>query len=221
MAELISCSRWLEVTQREGGKISLHPRSLVCSGTHSGTNQEGIIIDSQPRTSTSTSSSRYRRSSKGPTTALRIPRHSLPRRAFLPGTTSLSQLPLSYTPVATSLIMASPRPAGAIDIEVWTESTIETLSTLAISAATSTSRGSRGTTVKLDIPLDVDHLQQETADDAALADGAAMRARYVSKREPLRRDSMKRREALLKGKEGSRRRQKWENGACQPALYVL
>ncbi|KAI9677736.1 MAG: Dihydroorotate dehydrogenase (quinone), mitochondrial [Trizodia sp. TS-e1964] len=31
------------------------------------------------------------------------------------------------------------------------------------------------------------------------------------RREPLRRDSMKRREALLKGKEGSRRRQRWEN----------
>ncbi|KAI9779213.1 MAG: hypothetical protein M1839_007465 [Geoglossum umbratile] len=31
------------------------------------------------------------------------------------------------------------------------------------------------------------------------------------RREPLRRDSLKRREALLKGKEGSRRRQRWEN----------
>ncbi|KAH0544296.1 hypothetical protein FGG08_001559 [Glutinoglossum americanum] len=30
-------------------------------------------------------------------------------------------------------------------------------------------------------------------------------------REPLRRDSLKRREALLKGKEGSRRRRRWEN----------
>jgi hypothetical protein len=33
-----------------------------------------------------------------------------------------------------------------------------------------------------------------------------------SRKEPLKRDSMKRREALLKGKEGSRRRQRWENG---------
>ncbi|KAK6343337.1 hypothetical protein TWF730_010928 [Orbilia blumenaviensis] len=31
------------------------------------------------------------------------------------------------------------------------------------------------------------------------------------RRTPLRRDSMKRREALLKGKEGTRRRQRWEN----------
>lgn len=39
------------------------------------------------------------------------------------------------------------------------------------------------------------------------------RPRRVSGRQILRRDSLKRREALLKGKEGSRRRQKWENGA--------
>lgn len=32
------------------------------------------------------------------------------------------------------------------------------------------------------------------------------------KRPPSRRDSLRRREALLKGKEGSRRRQRWENG---------
>ena len=32
--------------------------------------------------------------------------------------------------------------------------------------------------------------------------------------EPLRRDSLKRREALAKGHEGSRRRQRWENGSC-------
>ncbi|KAL9104786.1 MAG: hypothetical protein Q9187_008861, partial [Circinaria calcarea] len=35
---------------------------------------------------------------------------------------------------------------------------------------------------------------------------------YLPRQEPLRRDSLKRREALLKGKEGSRRRQRWENG---------
>lgn len=32
------------------------------------------------------------------------------------------------------------------------------------------------------------------------------------RKEPLRRDSLKGREALLRGKEGSRRRQRWENG---------
>lgn len=32
------------------------------------------------------------------------------------------------------------------------------------------------------------------------------------RKEPVRRDSQRRRELLLKGKEGSRRRQRWENG---------
>lgn len=33
------------------------------------------------------------------------------------------------------------------------------------------------------------------------------------RREPVRRDSLKGREAFLKGNEGSRRRQRWENGS--------
>ncbi|KAF3480788.1 uncharacterized protein GIQ15_06135 [Arthroderma uncinatum] len=43
-------------------------------------------------------------------------------------------------------------------------------------------------------------------DDAAVEPSSTYR-----RREPLRRDSLKRRESLLKGKEGSRRRQRWEN----------
>ncbi|KAH8593509.1 R3H-associated N-terminal domain-containing protein [Bisporella sp. PMI_857] len=54
-----------------------------------------------------------------------------------------------------------------------------------------------GEKVTLSIPLD------EKAEKRA--DG------YKARKEPLRRDSLKRREALLKGKEGSRRRQRWEN----------
>lgn len=52
-------------------------------------------------------------------------------------------------------------------------------------------------TVTLSIPLDA---EIKSAKGEAKA------------REPTRRDSMKRRDALLKGKEGSRRRQRWENG---------
>lgn len=119
--------------------------------------------------------------------------------------------------------MSSPvNPASAIDIDVWTEKTIQSLSTLAISSAI-TPHGPRGTSVTLDIPLDTHHepKQEDPNKDPSLTAGAAIRAGYVrSRREPLRRDSMKRREALLKGKEGSRRRQKWENGACQLARYV-
>lgn len=51
--------------------------------------------------------------------------------------------------------------------------------------------------VRLTIPLD----ELDAGKDA-----------YKARKEPLRRDSLTRREALLKGKEGSRRRLRWENG---------
>ncbi|KAK6512806.1 hypothetical protein TWF506_008972 [Arthrobotrys conoides] len=59
------------------------------------------------------------------------------------------------------------------------------------------------------IPLD----QPEPVVKAVnIEDGAEAGADSPTPRRiPLRRDSMKRREALLKGKEGSRRRQRWEN----------
>lgn len=125
--------------------------------------------------------------------------------------------------------MATSAAPSPIDINTWTEQTLSSLSTLAISAATTTPDRSipRGTSVTLDIPLDIpldldsakpDDVQEPNA-DPSLTHGAAQRAEYVRRREPLRRDSLKRREALLKGKEGSRRRQKWENGAC-PLRYT-
>jgi len=116
--------------------------------------------------------------------------------------------------------MAAINAEGNIDIDIWTERTIESLSTLAISSATTTPRGPRGTTVTLDIPLDVEHpaKQEHQDEDPALSTGAALRASYVRRKAPIRRDSMNRREALLKGKEGSRQRRKWENGKL--ARYV-
>ena len=38
-------------------------------------------------------------------------------------------------------------------------------------------------------------------------------------RKLLRRDSLERREALLKGKEGSRQRRRWENGLAAPVAF--
>jgi len=75
---------------------------------------------------------------------------------------------------------------GAVEIEAWTVSALQSLN---ISSA-------RGTT--LSIPLDTD--------------GTPKLPAYKPRKEPLKRDSQKRREAVLKGKEGSRRRQRWENG---------
>ena len=41
----------------------------------------------------------------------------------------------------------------------------------------------------------------------------------VPRRTIVRRDSLERREALLKGKEGSRQRRRWENGENSPMLH--
>jgi hypothetical protein len=56
-------------------------------------------------------------------------------------------------------------------------------------------RPATGTTVRISVPLD-----------------ATTRSAVYTERKILRRDSIERREALLKGKEGSRQRRRWENG---------
>lgn len=83
---------------------------------------------------------------------------------------------------------ASSASTSGIDIEAWTVSALQSLNV---------SGSPRGTGVTLSIPLDTPEED------------------YTPKHlrpKPIPRDSQKRREALLKGKEGSRRRQRWENG---------
>lgn len=105
--------------------------------------------------------------------------------------------------------------AQAIDIEAWTEQATDALHAIAISSPGSV----RGTSVTLAIPLDEHPVSKQTnAQETVQRVGDAFPV-YRPRREPLRRDSLKRREALLKGKEGSRRRQRWENGSCLP--YIL
>lgn len=90
-------------------------------------------------------------------------------------------------------------------VEAWTVSQATDL-LAATSISSPLSRVPRGTSVTIDIPLD----EQALRDDQPKAKREAVHT--VHKRsEPIRRDSVKRREALLKGKEGSRRRQRWEN----------
>jgi hypothetical protein len=91
---------------------------------------------------------------------------------------------------------AAPTTPAAVDIETWAVSALESLSV---------SPSARDTGVTLSIPLD----SPDGSDDA---DRTPSRPAYKPRKEPLRRDSLKRRDALLKGKEGSRRRQRWENG---------
>lgn len=108
---------------------------------------------------------------------------------------------ISHDPVTAA-------PTG-IDIEAWTvEQAAEALQAASISTPTPPRPRAN---VTIEIPLD---------DDALAAANAMTTAQPRSKQEvhtvykrqaPVRRDSLKRREALLKGKEGSRRRQRWEN----------
>lgn len=79
--------------------------------------------------------------------------------------------------------------ASSIEIESWTVSALQSLNI---------SPSAIRTGAPISIPLDTSE--------------APKAASYKTRKEPLKRDSQKRREALLKGKEGSRRRQRWENG---------
>ena len=65
-------------------------------------------------------------------------------------------------------------------------------------AASPAALDSRPSVVKLSVPLDGPSVAGSTP-----------------RRTIIRRDSLERREALLKGKEGSRQRRRWENGTFQ------
>ncbi len=94
------------------------------------------------------------------------------------------------------------------NIEAWTEQATRSLSAVTISS----SQVGRGTSESLTIPLD-EHPEPKAAPTTAKGqDESKPDSAHRARREPIRRDSMKRREALLKGKEGSRQRRRWENG---------
>ena len=97
-----------------------------------------------------------------------------------------------------------PFSAVPINIKTWTEEATQSLNRLSIESP----NGVRGTTVSLAIDLD-ENGEHKPAKAATHPDHP--------RRKLLRRDSLERREALLKGKEGSRRRTRWENGwlICQ------
>ena len=93
----------------------------------------------------------------------------------------------------------NPSPPQPINIEAWTEQATQSLSNVSLS-----SNGAREASISLAIDLD---------NPVAQNDGGERPSIYRPRREPMRRDSLKRREALLRGKEGSRRRTRWENGS--------
>jgi hypothetical protein len=106
---------------------------------------------------------------------------------------------------------------ASVDIEAWTVSALQSLSISPVAV---------GTGNPLSIPLD-DHTRQ------AQAAATRMKLRNVTidvdptgasitppRRPPSRRDSMRRRDALQKGNEGSRQRRRWENGKTLPSQQI-
>lgn len=103
----------------------------------------------------------------------------------------------------TKLPNATSEPPSSIErVQAWE---VDQVADVLTATSLQTPRPARGAQVRLDIPLD-----DEESPPPPRARPATMHTVY-KRREPIRRDSQKRREALLKGKEGSRRRQRWEN----------
>ncbi|KAK9422775.1 putative R3H-associated N-terminal domain-containing protein [Seiridium unicorne] len=94
-------------------------------------------------------------------------------------------------------------PSSQIDIEAWTVSALQSLS------VSPTVSG----TVPLSIPLG-EHGLSRAAKPSVRVQEPEQDAITPPRRPPSRRDSMKRRDALLKGKEGSRQRRRWENAGA-------
>lgn len=115
-------------------------------------------------------------------------------------------------------------PQQAVAISAWTEQASASLENLTLSESRfegTPSRPSRsglqGASVSISIPLD----DEPPATPTRLKiTSAETRPPTVSfrRREPLQGDSSKSREAVLRGKDGSRRRQRWENGMAQRVL---
>lgn len=88
-----------------------------------------------------------------------------------------------------------------IRIQAWTDQATEARRTVTIVSP----MAMRGTSNPLAIPISGD--QPIGPNASTLPDVAT-----YPRREPMRRDSLRRREAILKGNEGSRQRRRWENG---------
>ena len=112
---------------------------------------------------------------------------------------------------------ASPR-NKAFNTGAWVEQVTLSLNVGSLSAP----QGSRSNGASLAIPIDEQpHLKPVNTVENVVHTNTHHNI-APSRHEPLRRDSLKRREALAKGHEGSRRRQRWENGSCQTIrAYVI
>jgi hypothetical protein len=101
---------------------------------------------------------------------------------------------------------------AAANMRAWTKQAAEALQSVNLS-----SKSPRGTSARLSIPLDpsatVATSKAPLYDNIRTTTPAQGQVHTTNgKRALIRRDSLERREALLKGKEGSRQRRRWENG---------
>ncbi|PNY28338.1 Uncharacterized protein TCAP_01737 [Tolypocladium capitatum] len=96
---------------------------------------------------------------------------------------------------------SAPAAVGAVDIDAWTLSALQSLSVSPVA---------RGTGSPLAIPIDQHSAAaaKRQTRTGALDDSATPEP---LRRPPSRRDSQRRREEVLRGNEGSRQRRRWEN----------
>lgn len=100
---------------------------------------------------------------------------------------------------------ANPSSSG-VDVEAWTISALESLNVASVA---------RGTGIPLSFPVE-DSLNKVFV---TIQDSRTKSTAITPPQHPLaHRDSQRRREALLKGKEGSRQRRRWENGTYIPSV---
>ena len=109
---------------------------------------------------------------------------------------------------------------AAANVQAWTKQAADALQSVNLS-----SKSPRGTSVKLSIPLDPSSsvitsraLVHDNVRPGTPTQGQAHTT--YGKRTLIRRDSLDRREALLKGKEGSRQRRRWENGKSNSCTMI-
>ncbi|PHH87624.1 hypothetical protein CDD83_8621 [Cordyceps sp. RAO-2017] len=109
--------------------------------------------------------------------------------------------PEEFTSLPPTQASSAAPPASALDIDAWTVSALESLSISSVA---------RGTGTPLAIPID-ERAPPPRSQDPSSVRPAAAKTPDQPHRPPSRRDSQRRRDAILKGKEGSRQRRRWEN----------
>ena len=119
---------------------------------------------------------------------------------------------MAIVPIMNPITATPSNVEAAANVQAWTKQAADALQSVNLS-----SKSPRGTSVKLSIPLDpsssVITSRAPVRDNVRPGTPTQGQAHTTyGKRTLIRRDSLDRREALLKGKEGSRQRRRWENG---------